>query len=261
MSEVTSKDGTRIAFDRLGDGPELVLVDGALCSRAFGPMGPLAALLAPHFAVLTYDRRGRGDSGDTLPYSVEREVEDIEALIAEAGGSAFIYGTSSGAALALEAASRLPTPITKLALYEPPYTLDAEGIQRFNEYRMQLLELLAAGRRGDAVELFMRLVGASDGGVAGMRQAPVWPLFEAAAPTLAYDAAALGDSSVPTERAASVTIPTLVMAGGETFPFIRSAAQALADAVPHARYRTLEGQTHEVIDEAIAPVLEEFFAG
>jgi pimeloyl-ACP methyl ester carboxylesterase len=260
MNKVSSKDGTTIAFDRSGEGPALILVDGALCSRSFGPMGPLAALLAPHFTVYTYDRRGRGDSGDMLPFSVEREVEDIEALIAEAGGSAFVYGISSGAALAFEAARQLPT-IAKLALYEPPYSLDEDYIPRFREYRTQLDELLAAGRRGDAVERFMRLVGAGDEGVAGMRHSPVWPVFEAVAPTLAYDAAALGDSSVPIERAASITMPTLVMAGGATFPFIQQSAQVLAAALPHAQHRTLDGQTHEVAAEALAPVLVEFFAG
>lgn len=261
MNTVTSKDGTSIAYDRSGEGPAVILVDGALCSRSFGPMGPLAALLAPRFTVYTYDRRGRGDSGDTPPYSLEREIEDIAALITEAGGSAFVYGISSGAALAFEAALQLPTTITKLALYEPPYTLDADGVQRFKEYRTQLDKVLAAGRKGDAVELFMRLVGAGNEGVAQTRQSPVWPIFEAVAPTLAYDAAALGDSSVPTERAASIRVPTLVMAGGATFPFIQQAAQALADAVPHAQHRVLEGQTHEVAAEALAPVLEEFFAG
>lgn len=260
MNFVTSRDGTTIAYDRSGEGPALILVDGALCSRSFGPMGPLAALLAPHFTVYAYDRRGRGESGDTAPFAVEREVEDIEALITEAGGSAFVYGISSGAALAFEAARQLPSTITKLALYEPPYTLDADAIRRFKEYRTQLGEVLAEGRRGDAVELCMRLVGAGDEGVARTRQSPVWPAFEAVAPTLAYDAAALGDSSVPTERAAAVTIPTLVMAGGATFPFIQAAAVALAGALPNGRQRTLEGQTHEVAPEALAPVLVEFFA-
>jgi pimeloyl-ACP methyl ester carboxylesterase len=261
MNKVSSKDGTQIAFDRSGEGPALILVDGALCSRSFGPMGPLAALLAPRFTVYTYDRRGRGDSGDTSPFAVEREVEDIEALITEAGGSAYVYGISSGAALALEAARQLPTKITKLALYEPPVSLDQDYVRQFKEYRTRLDELLAAGRRGDAVELFMRLVGAGDEGVAGMRQSPVWPAFEAVAPTLAYDAAALGDGSVPTERAASVATPTLVMAGGATLPFIQQAAQALAGALPHAQHRTLDGQTHEVAAEALAPVLAAFFAG
>lgn len=259
MPTVTSKDGTTIAFDQSGQGPAVILVDGALCSRTFGPMGPLAALLAPHFTVFSYDRRGRGESGDTAPSALEREVEDIAALINEAGGSACVYGISSGAALAFEAAGRLPA-ITKLAMYEAPYSLDADRIQRFKEYRAQLDTVLAAGRRGDAVELFMRLVGAGDEGVAGMRQSPVWPVFEAVAPTLPYDAAALGDSSVPTARAREVTVPTLVMAGGATFPFIQQAAQALADALPNRQHRTLEGQTHEVAAEAIAPVLVEFFA-
>ncbi len=218
MRTVTSHDGTPIAFDQSGQGPALILVDGALCSRNFGPMGPLAAQLAPQFTVYAYDRRGRGESGNTLPFAVEREVEDIAALIAEAGGSAFVYGISSGAALAFEAARQLPTAITKLALYEPPYTVDADRVQGFKAYRARLDELLAAGRRGDGVELMMRLVGAGDEGVAGMRQSPVWPLFEAVAPTLAYDAAELGDSSVPTERAASVTMPTLVLAGGGDIP-------------------------------------------
>ncbi len=259
MRTVTSKDGTPIAFDQSGQGSALILVDGALCYRAFGPMGPLAAQLAPRFTVYTYDRRGRGESGNTLPFAVEREVEDIAALIAEAGGSAFVYGISSGAALAFEAARQLPAAITRLALYEPPYTTDAERIQHFKEYRAQLENLLAAGRGGDGVELFMRLVGAGDEGVAGMRQSPVWPQFEAVAPTLPYDAAELGDSAVPTERAASLMMPTLVMAGGETFPFIQVAAQTLAGALPRGQHRTLEGQTHEVAAEALAPVLAEFF--
>jgi pimeloyl-ACP methyl ester carboxylesterase len=261
MNTVVSKDSTTIAYDRSGTGPALILVDGALCSRTFGPMGPLAALLAPHFTVYIYDRRGRGESGDTLPFAVEREIEDIEALIAEAGGSAFVYGISSGAALAFEAARALPTAITKLALYEPPYTTKADRVERFLEYRMQLDALLAEGRRGDAIELFMRFVGAGDEGVAGMRQSPVWPVFEAVAPTLPYDAAELGDSAVPTERAAYVTIPTLVAAGGATFPFIQEAAQALAEALPNAQHRVLAGQTHDVAAEVLAPALVEFFVG
>ena len=160
MPTVTSSDGTSIAYDQAGAGPAVILVDGALCFRAFGPLGALAALLAPHCTVLTYDRRGRGESGDTAPYAVEREVEDIAALITAAGGAAGLYGISSGAFLALEAARRLPGTITRLALYEPPASLDAAGIQRFTDYRAQLDALLAAGRRGDAVTLFMRLVGA-----------------------------------------------------------------------------------------------------
>jgi pimeloyl-ACP methyl ester carboxylesterase len=260
MPTVTSRDGTTIAFDRSGAGPALILVDGALCSRTFGPMGGLAQQLAPRFTVYTYDRRGRGESGDTAPFAVEREVEDLDALIAAAGRAACVHGTSSGAMLALEAACRLPDRITKLALYEPPLSVDEEGVRRFKGYRARLDELIAAGRRGDAVELFMRFVGTPDDAVAAMRQAPMWPLFEAVAPTLAYDAAAMGDSSVPTDRASAVAVPTLVMAGGASPAWMQQAAREVADAAPHARYRVLDGQTHEVASEAIAPVLAEFFA-
>lgn len=268
MPTVTSKDSTSIAYDRSGTGPAVILVDGALCFRAFGPMGALAELLAPHCTVFAYDRRGRGESGDTAPYAVEREVEDIEALINAAGGSAGVYGISSGAFLALEATHRLPAKITKLALYEPPCSLDADAVRRFTEYRTQLDALLAAGRRGDAVSLFMRLVGeglATDENAmpedpgAQMRQSPVWPIFEAVAPTLAYDAAAMGDSSVPAEQAAAVTQPMLALAGGASPAWMQQAARAVADAAPHGRYGLLEGQTHEVAAEVLAPVLIEFF--
>lgn len=268
MNTVTSRDGTAIAFERAGNGPALILVDGALCSRSFGPMRPLAALLAPHFTVYAYDRRGRGESGDTLPFAVEREIDDIDALIAEAGGSAYLYGISSGAILALDAAIQRPHTITKLAMYEPPFSVDEESIQRFKEYRSRLDQVLAEGRRGDAVELFMRLVGAnteegsaSDEGIVGMRQSPVWPAFESVAPTLAYDAAAMGDSSVPTEQAAAVTIPTQVMDGGASFPFMHTAADKIAAALAHGQRRTLEGQTHDVAAEVLAPALVEFLAG
>lgn len=263
MNSVISKDGTNIAFDKTGTGPALILVDGALCSRAFGPMAPLAALLAQHFTVFAYDRRGRGDSGDngdTAPHAVEREIEDIEALIKETGGSAFVYGISSGAALAMEAASKLGNRIKKLAMYEAPYNSDEATRQGWKDYRKQLTKLLAADRRGDAVVLFMTLVGMPAEQAQGMSQSPIWPIFEAVAPTLAYDAAALGDdASVPTERAASVAVPALIMDGGASFPFMHDTATALATAMPQAQQRTLEGQTHEVAAEAIAPVLVEFF--
>jgi pimeloyl-ACP methyl ester carboxylesterase len=258
MGTVTSHDGTTIAFERTGTGPALILVDGAMCSRSFGPMGPLAALLAPHFTVFTYDRRGRGESGDTAPYAVEREVEDLAALIEAAGGSAFVYGISSGAALALTAASQLSS-ITRLALYEPPFSVDADAAQRWKAYRTKLTELLGKGRRGDAVELFMTFVGAPAEAVAPMRQSPVWPAFEAVAPTLAYDAAALGDGLVPTARAAKIAVPTLAMTGGASPEWMRQVTRASAEAIPGARYHTLAGQTHEVAAEAIAPALTEFF--
>jgi pimeloyl-ACP methyl ester carboxylesterase len=261
MKTVTSKDGTTIAYDQSGTGPVVILVDGALQYRAFDQgMAQLADLLAQHFTVLHYDRRGRGDSTDTQPYALEREIEDIEALIDEARGSACVYGISSGAALALEAAIKLGSKIRKLAMYEAPYDDDDAVQQAWKEYRKQLRELLAAGRGGDAVGLFMMLVGATADQVEGMRQHPMWPMWAAVGPTLAYDAAALGeDRSVPTRRAASVGVPALVMDGGASFPFMHTTAMALASAIPNAQHRTLEGQTHEVAAEALAPVLVEFF--
>jgi pimeloyl-ACP methyl ester carboxylesterase len=263
MEKVHSEDGTAIAFDRSGEGPALILVGGAFEQRALDTeTAKLAALplLAQHFTVFHYDRRGRGESTDTQPYAVEREIEDIEALINEAGGSAFVFGISSGAALAMEAAIKLGSKVKKLAMYEAPYNSDEAARQAWTDYRKQLKELLAADRRGDAVVLFMMLVGMPAEHVPEVRQYPMWPMFEAVAPTLAYDAAALGeDVSVPTERAAGVTVPALVMDGAASYPFMHVAAVALADAMPYGQHRTLEGQTHEVAAEAIAPVLVEFF--
>ncbi|MGS2618796.1 alpha/beta fold hydrolase [Micromonospora sp. LZ34] len=258
MGKVTSRDGTTIAFDRAGEGPALILVDGAMCYRAFGPMPPLAQVLAPDFTVYAYDRRGRGESGDSAPYAVAREVEDLEALIEAAGGLAYVYGISSGAALAMEAAASGLT-IRKLALYEPPYTaegVDTEGVKESNR---KLNELLAAGRRGDAVEFFMSGVGMSTDAIAGMRQSPMWSVFEGVAHTIAYDFAVLGDGTVPRERAALVAVPALVADGGASPDFLRRPAKALADAIPTAKYQTLEGQTHQVAPDTIAAVLKEFF--
>src|SRR5829696_3211549 len=258
MDKVTSEDGTTVAFDRLGDGPPVILVCGASTDRTAN--APLAELLAGHFTVFNYDRRGRGDSGDKAPYAVEREVEDLDAVIGAAGGSAFVYGTSSGGALALEAAAS-GLAITKLAMWEPPYGLDessrppADQVERYDE-------VISAGRRGDAVEYFMaKVVGLPPEFVAHAKNSPFWQAKEALAHTLAYDATIMGDYSVPIERATSVAAPTLVMAGRESFPFMRETARALADVIPDGQHRTLEGQTHDVAPETLAPVLEEFFAG
>jgi len=262
MRTVTSKDGTTIAFDQSGQGPAIILVDGALQYRAFDQgMAPLADLLAQHFTVFHYDRRGRGDSTDTQPFAVAREIEDIEALIDEARGSAFVFGISSGAALAFEAALALGSKVKKLAMYEAPYNDDVNARKAWKEYRRQLKELVAAGCGGDAVGLFMMLLGMPADQLERMRQDPMWPLWETVGLTLAYDAAALGeDGSIPTRKAASLVAPTLVMDGGTgEWSFMHNTAVALAKAIPHAQHRTLEGQTHEVAPEALAPVLIEFF--
>jgi pimeloyl-ACP methyl ester carboxylesterase len=261
MAKVISKDGTQIAYEKSGDGPALILVDGAICYRSFGPMQELSKLLSPNFTVFIYDRRGRGESSNGMPFAIEREVEDIDALIKEAGEPVFIFGISSGACLALEAAVRLGTKIKKLAMYEPPYNSEPSARQHWKEYRKDLAEKLSAGQRGEAVVLFMSYVGNPAEQIEGMKHAPVWPMFEAIAPTLAYDAAAIGDDgSVPSGQAAKVSVPTLVMSG-TALPFMLNTATELAKAIPQAQQRTLEGQSHDVDLKVLAPRLVEFFKG
>lgn len=257
MDYVKSRDGTEIAFDRLGKGPSVILVSGGSVDRS--SLTPLAEHLADSFTVFNYDRRGRGPSGDTLPYAVQREVEDIEAVIGAAAGSCFLFGSSSGAALALEAtASGLP--VDKLALWEPPFLLDpaqrppADTAKTFHD-------LVSAGRRGDAVEFFMaKVVGMPAEFVGQARTQPWWAATEGLAHTLEYDATIMGDYSVPTERAVQVKVPTLVLTGGASFPFMHETAQALANALPNGATRKLENQSHDVSADVLAPALKEFFA-
>jgi pimeloyl-ACP methyl ester carboxylesterase len=263
MPTVTSRDGTIIGYDAVGQGPALIVVDGAMVyPGAFGGDSELAQLLAPHFTVYTYDRRGRGQSSDTPPFAVAREVDDLKALSDAAGGEAYLYGMSSGGALALEAALALPDNVQKLAIYEAPYDNSAAGIQAWHGYRARLDELIAAGDHSGAVALFMQFVGTPDDMITGMRQSPMWPALEAIAPTLRYDAAALGpERTVPAERAATLTIPTLIMDGGAsaaTIPFMRVTADALTAAIPRAEHQTLPGQTHAVDPKVVAPVLAAF---
>ncbi|HEY7091636.1 MAG TPA: alpha/beta hydrolase [Ktedonobacterales bacterium] len=259
MSDVTSKDGTTIAYDQTGSGPAVVIVGNVLGDRS--QQAPLAALLAPRFTVFNYDRRGHGASGNTEPYAVEREFEDLDAILDAAGGSAFVYGTSGPGVLALYAAgSGIAPKIKKLAIWEPPFILEGSGRQAPKDYQQRLTSLMAEGRRGDMVELFfVEAVGMPAELVAQMRQAPWWSAQEALAPTLIQNAEIMGDFSMPAERVAKVTTPTLVIDGGET-PWLSYAAQAVADTLPHAERRTISGQPHNVAPEAVAPVLEEYFS-
>lgn len=263
MPAVTSKDGTTIAYDRVGQGPTLILVGGALEHRAMeSDTSKLAAWppLAENFTVVHYDRRGRGDSTDTPPFALEREIEDIEALIDEVGGPAYLSGISSGAALAFEAAVALGSKVEKLAMYEAPYNSDPEARQAWVNYRRKLDELVAEGRKGDALIHFMMLVGMPEEHVPGIKMSPMWPVMESVGLTLAYDAAALGpEADVPVEKATRLEIPTLVMDGEASFPFMHTSAVALAGALPNGRQQTLTGQTHEVQPEALGPALVEFF--
>jgi pimeloyl-ACP methyl ester carboxylesterase len=263
MNTVRSKDGTTIAFDRSGSGPALILVGGALSTR--GNAADVASRLASRFTVYGYDRRGRGDSGDTLPYAVEREIEDLAALIAEAGGSAFVMGKSSGGILGLEAAAH-GLAITTLAVYEPPLIVDMDGPLLPAGFADYLAKLASSGHPGDAVEAFMTTaLGMPAEAVAGMRQAPGWAGLEAMAPTLAYDLIISGPvetgSREPLARWASVRVPVLVMDGGASPAWMRNGARALAGTLTNSTPVTLDGQTHAVDPAMLAGALEEFFGG
>ncbi|MGW4379373.1 alpha/beta fold hydrolase [Kitasatospora sp. NPDC004531] len=258
---VTSADGTRIAYRAVGEGPAVVLVDGAICHRAFGPSAGIADRLADGHRVFSYDRRGRGESGSGEGYAAEREIEDLAALVAAAGGSATLVGLSSGGALALRAAGA-GIGVERVAVYEPPFSTTEEQRARFKEYRDGVARDVAAGDRGAAVVRFMAFVGMPEPMIDGMRQSPVWPVFESVAPTLANDTEVLDGAAgapVPVERLAGLTVPVLVLDGGESPEPLRDAARATA-AAAHAEYRTLDGQTHEVAPEVLAPVLAEFVA-
>jgi pimeloyl-ACP methyl ester carboxylesterase len=261
METVTSKDGTKIAFDKLGTGAAVILIGGALVDRS--GHYTLAELLSHNFTVYNYDRRGRGDSGDTRPYAVMREVEDIQALIEDAGGSAYLYGISSGACLALEATAVLGIKIKKLAIYEAPYD-EAEGVaENWKAYRIKLNQLITEGKHGDAVELHLKTVGASALAIMGMKILPGWRSMKALAPTIAYDVSVVGENRlIPVERVAAINSKVLVIDGGdsiESMPFMRVTADKLANIAPNAQRLTIKGQNHNVDDKVIAVVLKEFF--
>jgi pimeloyl-ACP methyl ester carboxylesterase len=258
-SFATSRDGTRIAYQVVGSGPPLILVDGAFCYRGFGPMGKLSTQLAPHFRVVSYDRRARGESGDSRPYAVEREIEDIATLIGAEGGAAHVYGISSGAALALAAAAA-GVRIRKLALYEPPFMVGPHARQPPPDRQSVLERLVAEDRRGEAVAYYMcDIIGMPRPVTWVMRLLPMWRKLKSIAPSLPYDCQVMGDFAVPHERARQVGVPTLVMDGSKTWPVLHDAARALADAIPGARRLTLPGQTHNVSATVIGPALRDFF--
>ncbi|MGC5032745.1 alpha/beta fold hydrolase [Micromonospora sp. DT229] len=262
MGKAISADGTPIGYDQRGDGPPVVLVTGALGDR--DTHAPLANALARRFTVFTYDRRGRGQSGDLGPYEVDREIEDLAAIITEAGGSAAVYGHSSGAGLAMRAAAS-GLPIDRLILHEAPYGTDDEDERRdAHDFAVRLRELLAERRSGDAVALFMETTGTPPDTVAQWRTESWWPTLEARAHTLAYDSAVMGDEKgggVPTDLIASVRVPTLVLSGGDSFDFMRQVADRITELLPDGRHRVVEGQGHNVPAEVLAPVLISFLDG
>lgn len=253
MRTVTSKDGTTITFEKTGQGPALIMVVGAFNDRTTAV--PLSQLFEQDFTLFNYDRRGRGDSSDTPPYAVEREIEDLDALIQAAGGAAFVFGYSSGAVLAMRAAAS-GLAITKLALYDPPPTGPWAG-----KLAARLADLVAAGCRGEAVELFQTEgVGIPHDVVIGLRNAPFRPALEKMAHTLVNEMSILTDEALPPKVAAGVKTPTLIMVGGNNPEIMLHAAQAFVEAIPGSQHRILEGQTHDIVPSVVAPALKTFLA-
>jgi pimeloyl-ACP methyl ester carboxylesterase len=263
---VTSKDGTKIAYSKTGSGPGLIVVCGATQFRAFdSSLALLADLLAPDCTVITYDRRGRGESGDTLPFSQEREIEDIAALVEAAGGRASLLGYSSGAVVALEAAAA-GLPIDRVIMYEPPFAIEGSGFPPPPADYVETLERFnAEGDRSAAAAYFMKTVGMPDEAIAGAKQSPMWPIMESVAPTIAYDGhfmfnAYYTEGRFPA-RWSTATMPVLVANGDASFPFMPAAADAVAAALPNARRKVLPGQDHGPKPEVMAPLVREFLAG
>ncbi|MDQ0993195.1 alpha/beta fold hydrolase [Streptomyces sp. V3I7] len=255
--QIISRDGTLIVHDLTGEGPAVILVSGAMATGA--TMAPLAARLADRFTVIAYDRRGRGESGDTAPYAVDREVEDLAVLIEAAGGEAALYGVGAGGALALEAAAS-GLPVRQVAVYEAPFSDHKDGGRERAEYVRRLAEALGEDRRGDAVELYLRLTGMAEEMIQRARSSPLWADMESLAPTLSYDAGVMRDGLLPRERVVVIAVPVLAMAGGASSPWLHAAARDVANLAPQGTYRLLEGQTRMVDPDVLTPVLTEFFA-
>jgi pimeloyl-ACP methyl ester carboxylesterase len=256
-----SRDGTRIAFTKVGSGPPVVLVDGAFCYRELGPAPELAPLLAQHFTVFVYDRRGRGESGDTPPYAIEREIDDLRAVVDEAGGTADVVGISSGAALGLQAVAS-GVKVKKLVLYEPPYVTNGDRPKPQEDPKIHIQQLVSAGDRAGAVKFFLAdVIGVPRAIVFAMPlfMRSNWKRMEQVAYTLPYDLTISDDRSVLKERSASISVPTLVLGGEKSPTMLRDAVSALAKALPNARSQLLAGQDHNLSAPIVAPLVVDFF--
>jgi len=259
MDKVISADGTPIAYEAVGNGPVVVLVGGAFCDH--NATAELAAALSADFTAVSYDRRGRGESGDTLPYAVDREIADIEALIRHFGDRAVLYGISSGAALCL-LATAAGAPVDAVAALEPPYRVGADAPKVPDGYTDTLVALTSAGRRGDAVAFFMtEAVGQPAEAVEQARKLPMWPGLEAMAHTLAYDAHVMGGdpSALPERMLAAFPVPVLAVHSNASPEWLARGAVTVAATVPDGTLAALDGSFHEVPAATLAPVLTEFY--
>lgn len=262
MPQVISRDGTHIGYERQGSGPLVILVGGATQYRAVDMRTPnMVNALASDFTVVTFDRRGRGESGDTWPYAVEREVEDIAALMDAMGGEAYLFGMSSGAVLALEAAVTLPRAVKALALYEPPID-PARSAASYQQDHAEMAGLAAQGKGREMMGNFLGSVGMSPEALAGFQQSPSWPAFEAVGLTIEHDYRILADArkdDAPPERWQNAIMPVLVIDGDKSFPFMAAGADWVASGLHNAQRLTLAGQSHDVDPLVLAPLLNVFF--
>ncbi len=252
-----SADGTTIAYEKTGTGPALIVIGGAFNTRQSA--ADLVPLLATHFSVYAYDRRARGDSTNTHPYATEREVDDLAALIDAVGGSAMVYGHSSGGIVGLHGAAR-GLAITKLAIYEPPFTQPI-GFESVGAWKDAMQTALDVGDSDAAAVLFLQGSGAPPGMIEGITSSPWWPGMTAIAHTLPYDLSFLNDGEVPIELLGKVAVPTLVMFGDDSPPWAGRVASTAADALPDGTTRSFTGQDHNVDSAVIAPQLIDFFTG
>ncbi|MDB5088660.1 MAG: Pimeloyl-ACP methyl ester carboxylesterase [Mucilaginibacter sp.] len=258
MNTVISKDGTKIAYNQNGNGPVVILVDGAFCSKDFGPMTGIVPLLSKSFTVISYDRRARGESGDTKPYAVEREIEDINALINVSGGAASLFGISSGAILCIKAVA-YGLNIHKLAVLEPPFVGNKDN-KRPADAVQQLNLMIAAGEQGSAVKFYLRkVIGLPAIIVFILRLTPNWPKMKAIANSLPYDAAVCGDFNMPKEQVASITIPTIAIDSKQSPNFLRDAVQVMASALTNGKRVSLKGKPHDVPPKILVPALTDFY--
>jgi len=261
MKTAISKDGTRIAYDVYGEGQPVIMVGGTMNSRIFGP-APAAQLLGEHFAVYDYDRRGRGDSGDNQPYTPQKEIEDIAALIDVVGGPAALCGFSAGGALAMQAAVELgPTQVTKLAIYEGPYTSNPVVLKEWQDYGAMLHGAIRSGKTEELVIAFISLVHAEDQVESLRKDKAAWEKLSKLAPTLKYDFEVIGPTkAIPNTKVAKIEVPTLVLCGGNSGPKVIADAKHVARLIPHGSWKVLPGQSHSVDPAVIAPFLRDFFA-